>query len=70
MRKVVTKELKCTKCGRVVTIPRKASRNKSAGHIKHLWCTNCRKRTPHEEMAEFDSARAKLTYLGKHNEAV
>lgn len=68
MRKVVIKKLKCTKCGRVVTIPRRASRNKPAGHFKPLWCVACRKRTLHVEMAEFDGAEGKLAYLDKHNE--
>ena len=65
MRRVVTKELKCTKCGRVVTIPRRASRNKPAGHLKPLWCVTCKKRTLHVEMAEFSEVEGRLTYLAE-----
>lgn len=51
---MILKDLECDKCGRIFTIQRKDSRNKAAGHIKHLWCITCGKRTPHVEMGEFN----------------
>ena len=51
----VRKELKCTKCDEKRVIHRKASRNKKNGHIKHIWCPCCKKRTKHRELPRFDS---------------
>lgn len=49
---MIAKDLECVKCGRVETIQRKGGRDKAVGHIKHLWCVSCRKRTPHVELSE------------------
>lgn len=42
--------LKCEVCGNEQTIRRKASKKKKRGHIKHLWCVKCNKKTPHVEI--------------------
>lgn len=47
------KELECVACGLTQTIQRRNSRDKASGHIKHLWCPKCLKRTPHVEQDEF-----------------
>lgn len=44
--------LKCTLCPCEQTIRRKKSKQKKKGHVKHLFCIGCGKRTPHEEIEE------------------
>lgn len=48
----VLKELKCEKCGNKQIIPRKANKNKSLGHIKHIWCYICEEKTSHKEISQ------------------
>jgi len=49
------KDLECIECGHIMTIQRKNSKNRATGHIKHLWCIRCKKRTRHIELDEFKS---------------
>lgn len=39
----------CKKCGALFAIPRKKAYKRKEGHIKHLYCVHCGKRTPHIE---------------------
>lgn len=40
----------CMKCGKKgIPLPRNKGRVRKENHIKHLWCLNCRERTPHME---------------------
>lgn len=41
--------LRCLWCGAVQTIQRPLARLRSGGHVKHLWCVPCQRRTPHRE---------------------
>jgi predicted RNA-binding Zn-ribbon protein involved in translation (DUF1610 family) len=41
--------LKCAKCGKEQTIRRKKSNLHKKGHVKHLFCVECGKRTKHTE---------------------
>lgn len=50
-RPTVSKKLQCKKCGNEQTIQRLKSRNREAGHVKHLYCFKCKERTPHTELA-------------------
>jgi len=46
----VATRLRCRECETVQEIQRKIGHQKKIGHIKHLWCFNCKKTTSHEEM--------------------
>ena len=48
----VLKELKCEECENIQIIPRKKNRNRSYGHIKHIWCHICKKTIPHKEIGQ------------------
>ena len=50
---VLRKELECITCGLIQTIQRRNSKDRAKGHIKHLWCPQCLKKTPHMECEEF-----------------
>lgn len=47
MRKgsMVYKQLCCSRCGTVMTIPRRTGKNKPSGHIKTMWCYRCKEKT-------------------------
>ena len=49
--KTVTSNLKCKHCDNVFPIPRRKGSRRGSGHIKHLWCINCKDRTEHVELA-------------------
>lgn len=51
-RRVQRKLLRCLECGAIFPIWRRLSSNRARGHVKHLWCYRCRKRTPHVEQYE------------------
>lgn len=53
------KYLKCVACERTTVIQRKNSKDRPAGHIKHLWCATCKQRRPHVELDEFQSSYEK-----------
>lgn len=41
----------CTKCGgRGIPICRKSGKGKEAGHLKRLWCLNCKQECNHVEV--------------------
>ena len=43
-------EFYCTKCGkRGFDIPRKRGQEREAGHLKRLWCLNCKEEHNHVE---------------------
>lgn len=41
-QKVVQTELFCGECGMKMPIIRKASKKKSKGHLKHMYCPSCK----------------------------
>ena len=41
----------CENCRTQVTVPKKKGRT-HVGHIKHMYCYNCKKITPHVQIAE------------------
>jgi len=49
-RKLEQVTLECMECGNMQVIWRKASRLKEPGHVKHLWCVDCKDRTAHVEV--------------------
>lgn len=51
----VPKRMICIHCGLVVTIHRRANRNRKDGHSKHLWCAVCKKKVKHTELADFEN---------------
>lgn len=54
-----TDEFYCTQCGnRGIPIIRKSNKNRKAGHLKKLYCLNCKKETNHVECKPF----GKYTY--------
>lgn len=47
----------CMKCGKKgIPLPRNKGNAKEENHIKHLWCVNCRERTPHLECRNQEEA--------------
>ena len=44
--------LRCAVCDHETFIWRRRSRLKEKGHVKHLWCTNCKETTPHVEVRD------------------
>jgi hypothetical protein len=48
-----TKRLECVLCGTISVIQRKDSKDRPAGHIKHMYCPRCQARRPHKELDEF-----------------
>jgi len=49
------KRLRCKGCGAVQRIYRRPSRNKPAGHIKHLWYYQCKARIHHVELSPHEA---------------
>lgn len=49
MTKTTSVKLKCEECGHVFPIARKMGKTKKEGHIKHLWCIQCKAETGHIE---------------------
>ncbi len=47
--KLIATTLRCRVCGNRAVIQRRKGHVRPAGHIKHLWCTWCRDRTPHTD---------------------
>ena len=44
----------CTRCGNQgIPLSRRNSRGREAGHLKKLWCLNCKKEVNHVEWKEF-----------------
>ena len=53
---VTISDFYCTNCGKQgISIPRKADQQREAGHLKSLWCPNCRKVVNHVEVRAFGS---------------
>ena len=47
-------EFYCIKCGkRGMLIPRKAGKGREAGHLKRLWCLNCKTEFNHVEVKPY-----------------
>ena len=47
-------EMYCTECGKKgIDIPRKVGKEREAGHLKSLYCINCKKVTNHAEVRPF-----------------
>lgn len=42
-------ELECSTCRMTMPIPRKVSKRRKTGHIKHMYCTTCQEVTAFEE---------------------
>ena len=59
-RKCVKTDLICPKCGNIVTIQRKKGKQKKTGHLKYLYCYDCREIINHYEVN--DIAKFLLTY--------
>ena len=54
--KTLQKDLKCTVCGNVQQIQRKANKNRKTGHVKTFWCPYCLKEQDHVELHPFHEA--------------
>lgn len=39
----------CCRCGTCYVLWRVSTHRKAMGHIKHVYCTRCRRVTPHQE---------------------
>ena len=44
--------LRCAVCDSEQFIWRRRAKLRESGHVKHLWCCECRDRTPHVEVRE------------------
>lgn len=40
----------CQQCKRKVPVPRNGRNAREKGHIKTMWCTDCRKMRPHQAL--------------------
>jgi len=49
-KNMVRVRLKCKYCAFEQEISRRRSKRKKTGHIKHLYCCQCRDRTAHVEL--------------------
>lgn len=45
MVKMETSKLICEECGAIMQIPRKRGQRREKGHIKHMYCYKCKKKT-------------------------
>ena len=46
----------CTKCGKKgMSLPRKIGKNREAGHLKKIYCINCKKDWNHVEVRDMTS---------------
>lgn len=54
--KVVLSQLCCDVCNFEMTIPRKANKQKTKGHIKHMYCPSCQVVQPFIEGGRKDSS--------------
>lgn len=46
----------CVECGQKgISLPRKPGQQREAGHLKKLWCLNCRKEQNFAEIRQFGS---------------
>ena len=55
--------LVCLDCGNIMMIQRKKSNLKKIGHIKDLYCINCKKNTKHFEVKEINKFLWIYNYL-------
>lgn len=44
-------KLICKECEQAMYVPRIVGRFRPKGHIKHMYCVNCRKVTEHREIS-------------------
>ena len=52
-QKVTTSEFYCTKCGsRGIPIVRRVGKQREAGHLKKLYCLNCKEEVNHVEVKQ------------------
>jgi ribosomal protein S27E len=51
-KRTVETKLICPQCGNIQTMFRLASKTKSFGHLKMLWCFRCKKRINHFELRD------------------
>lgn len=57
----------CTKCGkRGIDISRDGRRKREAGHLKKLWCLNCRAEINHAEIKPYTKYSLHDFYLEYH----
>lgn len=53
-QEITTSEFYCTKCGhKGIPIARKAGKQREAGHLKKLYCLNCKEEVNHAEIRPF-----------------
>jgi len=53
-RNYTISEVYCKECGSKTTVSRKKNRQREKGHIKDVWCIQCRDITKHIEKREMD----------------
>lgn len=41
-QEMVLAYLRCSECGLLMIIPRRAARKKKVGHVKHMYCSQCK----------------------------
>ena len=63
-------EMYCTECEKKgIDIPRKVGKEREAGHLKSLYCINCKKVTNHAEVRPFGKYNKEdLSYCLNHTE--
>lgn len=59
----VSTSLKCTGCGTTSIIQRKKCRQKKSGHIKHMYCWQCREIQAFTELKGYESDRNALFWI-------
>lgn len=55
-------DLICTMCGKVITIQRSKGKLYKSGHIKDLWCPNCKRDRKFYELKDADTYYYKILY--------
>jgi hypothetical protein len=58
----ISKNLKCSDCGYIFPIYRKAHKNHKTGHIKHMYCHICKNVTVHIEMSKDEIYKFQTAY--------
>lgn len=51
----VTTNLKCSECGFIMPISRRASKQRELGHTKHMYCAGCKQTQAFTELQEIDA---------------
>ena len=54
-KRYVTSEFHCPECEFVMPLPRNCGRQREKGHIKNIWCPQCKKEMRFKEIRYIES---------------